>query len=51
MLVAAGDAQRHALVDALEPEMYFGATKFFDRAGHLPHAVSHSALLMATRSW
>jgi thiosulfate/3-mercaptopyruvate sulfurtransferase len=40
VLVAAGDAQRHALVDALEPEMYFGATKFFDRAGHLPHAVS-----------
>ncbi len=40
VLVAAGDAQRHALVDALEPEMYFGATKFFDRAGHLPNAVS-----------
>lgn len=40
VLVAAGDAQRHALVDALEPEMYYGATKFFDRAGHLPHAVS-----------
>ena len=40
VLVAAGDAQRHALVDALEPEMYFGATKFFDRAGHLPQAVS-----------
>jgi len=40
VLVAAGDAQRNALVDALEPEMYFGATKFFDRAGHLPHAVS-----------
>jgi 3-mercaptopyruvate sulfurtransferase SseA len=33
VLVAAGDAQRHALVDALELEMYFGATKFFDRAG------------------
>ena len=40
VLVAAGDAQRNALVDALEPEMYFGATKFFDRAGHLPQAVS-----------
>jgi 3-mercaptopyruvate sulfurtransferase SseA len=40
VLVAAGDAQRNVLVDALEPEMYFGATKFFDRAGHLPHAVS-----------
>jgi 3-mercaptopyruvate sulfurtransferase SseA len=40
VLTAAGDAQRHALIDALEPEMYYGATKFFDRAGHLPHAVS-----------
>lgn len=40
VLVAAGDAQRHVLIDALDPEMYFGATKFFDRAGHLPHAVS-----------
>ena len=40
VLVAAGDGQRHALIDALEPEMYFGASKFFDRAGHLPQAVS-----------
>jgi 3-mercaptopyruvate sulfurtransferase SseA len=40
VLTAAGDAQRHTLVDALDPEMYYGATKFFDRAGHLPHAVS-----------
>jgi len=40
VLVAAGDAQGHAVVDTLEPEMYYGATKFFDRAGHLPHAVS-----------
>jgi 3-mercaptopyruvate sulfurtransferase SseA len=40
VLVASGDARRHALVDALEPEMYFGATKFFDRAGHLPQALS-----------
>lgn len=40
VLVAAGDVQRHAVVDALEPEMYYGATKFFDRAGHLPQAVS-----------
>jgi len=40
VLAAAVDPQRNALVDALEPEMYYGATKFFDRAGHLPHAVS-----------
>ena len=40
VLVATGDARRNAVVDALSPEMYFGAMKFFDRAGHLPHAVS-----------
>jgi 3-mercaptopyruvate sulfurtransferase SseA len=40
VLVATGDTQRHAVVDALSPEMYFGAMKFFDRAGHLPHALS-----------
>ncbi|HRZ61836.1 MAG TPA: rhodanese-like domain-containing protein [Rubrivivax sp.] len=40
VLVATGDTQRHAVVDALGPEMYFGAMKLFDRAGHLPHAVS-----------
>ena len=40
VLAASGDGQRNALVDALDPDMYFGATKFFDRAGHLPHAVS-----------
>ena len=47
VLVAAGDAQRHALVDALEPEMYFGATKFFDRAGHLPQrgVLAHRGVL------
>ncbi len=39
VLVASGDPRGSALVDALEPEMYYGATKFFDRAGHLPHAV------------
>jgi len=40
VLAATGDPQRQAVIDTLEPEMYFGATKFFDRAGHLPHAVS-----------
>jgi thiosulfate/3-mercaptopyruvate sulfurtransferase len=39
VLVASGDPRGSALIDALEPEMYYGATKFFDRAGHLPHAV------------
>lgn len=40
VLAAAADPRGHALVDALEPAMYYGATKFFDRAGHLPHAIS-----------
>lgn len=40
VLVATGDTQRNAVVDALSPEMFFGAMKFFDRAGHLPHAMS-----------
>lgn len=39
VLVASGDPRGSALVDALDPDMYYGATKFFDRAGHLPHAV------------
>jgi 3-mercaptopyruvate sulfurtransferase SseA len=37
-LVASGDRSRHALVDALEPAQYYGAQKFFDRAGHVPNA-------------
>lgn len=35
---ASGNAATHALVDALEPEYYYGQTKFFGRAGHLPNA-------------
>ncbi|MDH5540791.1 MAG: hypothetical protein OEY03_15420, partial [Rhizobacter sp.] len=38
-LVASGDRERHVLVDALGPGHYFGAEKFFDRAGRVPHAV------------
>jgi len=38
-LAASGDPARHALVDALGPGYYFGETKFFDRGGHVPHAV------------
>lgn len=40
VLVATGNTQRYAVVDALSPEMYFGAMRFFDRAGHLPQALS-----------
>ena len=39
-LVASGDRAGHVLVDALEPGYYFGAQRFFDRAGHVPGAVS-----------
>lgn len=38
-LVASGDRTGHALVEALEPNSHFGATKFFDRAGHVPNAI------------
>jgi thiosulfate/3-mercaptopyruvate sulfurtransferase len=37
-LAAGADLQRHALVDALEPDYYFGGAAFFDRAGHVPGA-------------
>ena len=38
-VTASGDPAKHALVEALEPEQHFGATKFFDRAGHVPNAL------------
>lgn len=37
-VAASGDVAGHALVDAMGPEYYYGQTKFFDRAGHLPNA-------------
>ena len=39
-LVGSGDKAGHVLVDALEVGYYFGAQRFFDRAGHVPGAVS-----------
>jgi 3-mercaptopyruvate sulfurtransferase SseA len=42
-LAASGDPVNHALVEALEPASHFGATKFFDRAGHVPNAVMFPA--------
>lgn len=39
-VAASGDTSRSTLVEALSPEMHFGAQQFFDRAGHVPHAVS-----------
>ena len=38
LVAASGDRAGKALVDALGPEYYYGAAKFFDRGGHLPHA-------------
>ena len=38
-LVASGDPANNALVEALEPGYHFGGAKFFDRAGHIPHAI------------
>lgn len=38
-LVASGDPKANALVEALDPSWYFGETAFFDRPGHVPHAI------------
>ena len=38
-LNASGDPKRHALVEALGANYHFGEAKFFDRAGHVPHAI------------
>ena len=38
-MVASGDRANNVLVEALEPESHFGDTKWFDKAGHIPHAV------------
>lgn len=53
VLAASGQPQRHALVEALEPEYYFGAAKFFDRGGHLPNAIlwSSSAFYNADKTF
>jgi 3-mercaptopyruvate sulfurtransferase SseA len=39
-LVASGDPDHHVLIDALGSDHYYGARRLFDRAGHVPHAVS-----------
>lgn len=38
-LVASGEPANNALVEALDPGYYFGETRFFDRAGHVPNAI------------
>jgi 3-mercaptopyruvate sulfurtransferase SseA len=36
---ASGDTAGNALVDALDASMHFGEMAFFDRVGHVPHAI------------
>jgi 3-mercaptopyruvate sulfurtransferase SseA len=38
-LVASGEPSNNVLVEALDPGYYFGETRFFDRAGHVPNAI------------
>ncbi len=37
-LAATADPQRHVLLEALDPEYFFGGAAFFSRGGHVPHA-------------
>lgn len=43
LVAASGDTANHVLVDALGPEYHYGAAAFFNKAGHIPHAVLMSA--------
>lgn len=38
-LAASGDPAGHALLEALDPPYYFGGARFFNRGGHVPHAL------------
>lgn len=38
-LVASGDQLNNVLVDALDPNWYFGAINIFGRPGHIPNAI------------
>ena len=38
-VTATGDTAHHAVVEALEPTYHYGGTQWFDRAGHVPHAL------------
>jgi len=39
-LNASGEPDRVTIVEALNPGLHYGAEKFFDRAGHVPNAIS-----------
>ena len=40
LVAASGDTRGKVLVDALGLDYHYGATGFFNKAGHIPHAVS-----------
>ena len=37
-LAATADPQRNVMLEALDPEYYYGGAAFFNRGGHVPHA-------------
>jgi hypothetical protein len=37
-LAATADPRRHVMLEALDPEYFYGGAAFFDRGGHVPHA-------------
>ena len=37
-LAATADPRSHVMLEALDPEYFFGGAAFFNRAGHVPHA-------------
>lgn len=37
-LAATADPRRNVMLEALDPEYYYGGAAFFDRGGHVPHA-------------
>jgi len=39
VLNVSGDPENHALVDALDPNWYYGAFSPFERAGHIPNGI------------
>jgi len=38
LLAASGDRGQNVLIDALGPEYHYGATQFFNKAGHIPNS-------------
>ena len=37
-LAATADPRRHVMLEALDPEYFYGGAAFFSRGGHVPHA-------------